>query len=59
MKVHEYQGKEIFRKHGIITPEGIPAFSVDESLAAYDKLDQKRLWSKPRYTQVAAAKAVV
>ena len=38
MKVHEYQGKEIFRKHGIITPEGIPAFSVDESLAAYDKL---------------------
>ena len=38
MKVHEYQGKEIFRKHGIITPEAIPAFSVDESLAAYDKL---------------------
>ena len=38
MKVHEYQGKEIFRKHGIITPEGIPAFSVDESLAAYDKM---------------------
>jgi len=38
MKVHEYQGKEIFRKHGIITPEGIPSFSVDESLAAYDKL---------------------
>ena len=38
MKVHEYQGKEIFRKHDIITPEGIPAFSVDESLAAYDKL---------------------
>ena len=38
MKVHEYQGKEIFRKHGIITPEGIPAFSVDESLSAYDKL---------------------
>jgi len=38
MKVHEYQGKAIFRKHGIITPKGIPAFSVDESLAAYDKL---------------------
>ena len=38
MKVHEYQGKEIFRKYGIITPEGIPAFSVDESLAAYDNL---------------------
>ena len=38
MKVHEYQGKEIFRKHGIITPEGIPAFNVNESLTAYDKL---------------------
>ena len=38
MKVHEYQGKEIFRKHGIITPESIPAFNVDESLTAYDKL---------------------
>ena len=38
MKVHEYQGKEIFRKHGIITPEGIPVFSVEESLTAYDKL---------------------
>ena len=43
MKVHEYQGKEIFRKHGIITPEGIPAFSVDESLAAYDKLGSEKV----------------
>ena len=39
MKIHEYQGKEIFRKHGISTPPGFPAFSVDDALNAYDQLD--------------------
>ena len=39
MKVHEYQGKEIFQKYGIPTPKGIPAFSVKEALKAYDKLE--------------------
>ena len=39
MKVHEYQGKEIFQKYGIPTPKGIPAFSVEEALKAYDKLE--------------------
>jgi succinyl-CoA synthetase beta subunit len=34
MNVHEYQGKEIFRKFGVPTPRGIPAFSVDEAEAA-------------------------
>ncbi len=34
MKIHEYQGKEIFRKFGMATPRGIPAFSVDEAVAA-------------------------
>ena len=34
MNVHEYQGKEIFRKFGVPTPRGIPAFSVDEAVAA-------------------------
>ena len=38
MKVHEYQGKEIFRKHKIPTPNGIPVFSVEEALKAYDEL---------------------
>tara|TARA_Y100000782_G_C10145326_1_gene249086 strand:+ start:78 stop:1253 length:1176 start_codon:yes stop_codon:yes gene_type:complete len=41
MKIHEYQGKEIFRKHGIITPPGIPVFSVEEALNAYRTLDTK------------------
>ena len=41
MKIHEYQGKEIFRKHGITTPSGIPVFSVEEALNAYRTLDTK------------------
>ena len=38
MKIHEYQGKEIFKKHNIATPNGIPAFSVEEALEAYNSL---------------------
>ena len=34
MKIHEYQGKEIFRKFGMATPRGIPAFSVEEAVDA-------------------------
>jgi len=34
VKIHEYQGKEIFRRYGMATPRGIPAFSVDEAVAA-------------------------
>jgi succinyl-CoA synthetase beta subunit len=38
LKIHEYQGKEIFRKYGLPTPRGFPAFSVDEALEAAKKL---------------------
>ena len=38
MKIHEYQGKEIFRRFGMTTPRGIPAFSVDEAVAAAESL---------------------
>jgi succinyl-CoA synthetase beta subunit len=41
MKIHEYQGKEIFRKYGVATPRGIPCFSVDEALEAAKKLGGK------------------
>ena len=34
MKIHEYQGKNLFRKYGIAVPRGIPAFSVDEAVKA-------------------------
>jgi succinyl-CoA synthetase beta subunit len=38
MKIHEYQGKEIFRKYGVPTPRGFPAFGVDEAVDAAKKL---------------------
>src|ERR1700741_4010 len=41
MKIHEYQGKEIFRKFGLPTPRGFAAFSVDEAVAAAKKLGGK------------------
>jgi succinyl-CoA synthetase beta subunit len=41
MKIHEYQGKEIFRQFGMATPRGFPAFSVDEAVAAAKKLGGK------------------
>jgi succinyl-CoA synthetase beta subunit len=41
MKIHEYQGKEIFRKFGVPTPRGFAAFTVDEALEAAKKLGGK------------------
>src|SRR6185436_17216085 len=38
MKIHEYQGKEIFRKFGLPTPRGIACFSVEEAVEAAKKL---------------------
>ena len=38
MKIHEYQGKEIFRDYGVPTPRGFPAFSVDQAVDAAKKL---------------------
>jgi len=41
MKIHEYQGKEIFRRYGVPTPRGVPAFSVEEAVRAAQKLGGK------------------
>ncbi len=41
MKIHEYQGKEILKKYGVTVPRSIPAFSVDEAVAAAEKLGGK------------------
>ncbi len=38
MKIHEYQAKEILRKFGVATPQGIACFSVEEAVAAAKKL---------------------
>ena len=34
MNIHEYQGKELFRRFGVPTSRGIPAFTVEEAVAA-------------------------
>ena len=38
MKIHEYQGKQIFLRHGIPIPKGYPAFSAAEAEEAAQKL---------------------
>lgn len=38
MKIHEYQAKEILRRYGVITPQGSVCFSMDEAVAAAQKL---------------------
>ena len=39
MKIHEYQGKELFRNAGVPVPNGFPAFSVKEAVDVYNKLE--------------------
>ncbi|MCG6876472.1 MAG: ADP-forming succinate--CoA ligase subunit beta [Betaproteobacteria bacterium] len=41
MKIHEYQAKEVLRKYGVPTPQGIPCFSVEEAEDAVRKLGGK------------------
>jgi succinyl-CoA synthetase beta subunit len=38
MKIHEYQGKDILKKYGVPVPRSIPAFSVEEAVAAAKEL---------------------
>ena len=43
MKIHEYQGKELFKKAGVPTQEGYVAFSTNEAIDAYDKLNSNKV----------------
>ena len=38
MKIHEYQGKEIFRRYGMAVPRGVPAFTVEDAVKAAQSL---------------------
>jgi succinyl-CoA synthetase beta subunit len=38
MKIHEHQGKELLKQFGVAVPRGFPAFSVEEAIAAGEKL---------------------
>jgi succinyl-CoA synthetase beta subunit len=44
MKIHEYQGKQIFQRYGIPTPKGYPAFTAAEVEQGAKKLiDETRI----------------
>ena len=38
MNIHEHQAKSLLRDYGVNVPDGFPAFSVDEAVAAAEKL---------------------
>ena len=38
MNIHEYQGKELLREHGVPTPRGVACFSVEEAVNAAKEL---------------------
>lgn len=38
MKIHEYQAKQIFTRHGVPVPRGLLALSVDEAETAAERL---------------------
>src|ERR671914_2129987 len=38
MDLLEYQGKQLFQRHGVPVPSGRPAKSVDEAVAAADEV---------------------
>ena len=40
MKIHEYQGKQLFQKYGVPVPIGTPAMTVDEAIAAIPKVQK-------------------
>src|SRR5258705_11471685 len=38
MNIHEYQAKELLAKYGVRVPAGYPAMTVEEAVAAAEKL---------------------
>ena len=38
MKIHEYQGKQLFRDYGLPVPRGVAVFSVEEAVKAAQEL---------------------
>jgi succinyl-CoA synthetase beta subunit len=41
VKIHEYQGKQLFQKYGVPVPVGIPAMTAEEAIAAIPKVQQQ------------------
>ncbi|MBA4496248.1 ADP-forming succinate--CoA ligase subunit beta [Paenactinomyces guangxiensis] len=43
MNVHEYQGKQVLKKYGVVVPNGSVAFTPEEAVEAAERLDGN-LW---------------
>ena len=43
MKIHEYQGKELFKNAGVPIPNGYVAFNINEAIVAYNKLNSNKV----------------
>ena len=41
MKIHEYQGKQIFKRYGVPVPYGIAAMSAEDAIAAIPKVQKE------------------
>ena len=41
MKIHEYQGKELLKKFGVVVPRGVFSNSVDDAVKAAESLGGK------------------
>jgi succinyl-CoA synthetase beta subunit len=41
MKIHEYQGKELFRRYGVPVPTGIAAMTAGDAIAAIPKVQEQ------------------
>jgi succinyl-CoA synthetase beta subunit len=41
VKIHEYQGKQLFQKYGVPVPIGIPAMTLEDAIAAIPKVQQQ------------------
>jgi succinyl-CoA synthetase beta subunit len=41
MKIHEYQGKELFKRYGVPVPFGVAAMSVEEAIAAVPRVQKE------------------
>ena len=46
MNVHEHQAKEILKKYGIATPNGVFGFTVEDVVEKSKKLTQKNMFLK-------------
>ena len=42
MKIHEYQGKELFKLAGVPVPRGYSALSIDDAISAYKNLNTEK-----------------